>query len=161
MTYEEEFDDLAGLAYRVAYRALGSRAEAEEVAQETMARAYQRWRRVRSHARPWVCRVATNLAIGVLRKRRPEPAAASPDGVDHGTAVADRLQVQQLLSSLPRRQRDVVALRFLADWSEADVARELGVSPGAVKTHTHRALQSLRLAVDDTSELATTEASDA
>jgi DNA-directed RNA polymerase specialized sigma24 family protein len=69
MLFDDEFDDLAALAYRTAFRIVGTRAEAEEIAQETMTKAFVRWRRVSRHARPWVCRVAANEAIGLLRKR--------------------------------------------------------------------------------------------
>jgi RNA polymerase sigma factor (sigma-70 family) len=55
-----------------------------------------------------------------------------------------RIDLQRLLAQLPKRQRDVVVLRYLADLSEADVAAELGISIGTVKSHSHRALRSLR-----------------
>ena len=60
-SFEEAFDGLYHLAYRVAYRLLGRRAEAEDVAQEALARAYVRWFRVEDHAEPWVAKVSTNL----------------------------------------------------------------------------------------------------
>lgn len=143
MTFDEQFDELTQLAYRIAYRLLGNRAEAEEVAQEALIRAYVRWRVVRGHARPWVARVATNLAIGILRKRRHPPAAAPVDG-DDTDLVVDRLELQRHLLTLPRRQREVIALRYLADLSEADVARGLGCSVGAVKRHARRGLDAMR-----------------
>lgn len=109
-----------------------------------MTKAYLRWRRVQSHARPWVCRVAVNGALGVARRRRnPEPNhTATQDSFQ--TGVANRVDLQRLLSSLSRRQRDVIALRYLGDMSEADVAAELGISVGTVKTHTHRGIEILR-----------------
>lgn len=70
MTFDAEFDELAALAYQTAFRILGSRAEAEEVAQDTMVKAYLRWRRVQGHARPWVCRVAANGSLGIVRRRQ-------------------------------------------------------------------------------------------
>jgi RNA polymerase sigma factor (sigma-70 family) len=155
--FEERFDELAGLAHRTAFRILGSRAEAEEVAQETMAKAYARWRRVRDHARPWVCRVAANEAIGVLRKRRsspdlPQQAPAADD------AALDRLDLQQALLTLPRRQREVLVLRYLLDLPERQVADELRISAGAVKTHAHRALGALRASLTLTPEVRSTDA---
>jgi DNA-directed RNA polymerase specialized sigma24 family protein len=69
--FDERFDALSAIAYRVAYRLLGNREDAREVAQEALARAYARWRKVAGHDEPWVARVATNLAIGRWRKRRP------------------------------------------------------------------------------------------
>lgn len=153
MTFDDEFDELAALAYQTAFRILGSRSEAEEVAQDTMTKAYLRWRRVQGHARPWVCRVAVNGALGVLRRRRePEPHQSMVRD-SFQTGVADRVDLQRLLSALSRRQRDVIALRYLADLPEADVAAELGISVGTVKTHAHRGIELLRQRLDDEAPL--------
>lgn len=146
--FERNFDELAALAYRTSYRILGSRAEAEEITQDTLIKAMVRWRTVRPHARPWVCRVAANAALGVVRRRHRQPSQLAVTPVDDPSDAITRIDLQRLLVSLPRRQRGVVVLRFLADLSEADVARELGVSAGSVETHTHRALAALRGALD-------------
>jgi RNA polymerase sigma factor (sigma-70 family) len=65
-----------------------------------------------------------------------------------GTAPEDtadlRLALNAALRSLPRRQRQAIALQYLADLSPADVAAVLHISPGSVKTHVHRGLASLR-----------------
>jgi RNA polymerase sigma factor (sigma-70 family) len=145
--FDDQFDELTALAYRIAYRILGDRGEAEEVAQEAMIRAYTRWRTVQGYPRPWVSRVATNQSIGVLRKRRTPPATATTvlDGAD---VALERMELQRHLVSLPRRQREVVALRYLADLSEADVARGLGCSVGAVKRHARRGLEAMRISLD-------------
>lgn len=143
MTFDDEFDELADLAYQTAFRILGSRSEAEDVAQDTMVKAYLRWGRVQSHARPWVCRVAVNGSLGIVRRRRRRHTATERHG-GPATDVADRVDLQRLLTSLSRRQRDVVVLRYLADLSEAEVAEELGISVGTVKTHAHRGLEALR-----------------
>jgi RNA polymerase sigma factor (sigma-70 family) len=58
------------------------------------------------------------------------------------------MELQRHLVSLPRRQRQVVALRYLADLSEADVARGLGCSVGAVKRHARRGLEAMRISLD-------------
>ena len=50
--FDRRFDDLAAIAYRVAFRVLGDRGDAEDVAQEALARAFARWRTVSSHAEP-------------------------------------------------------------------------------------------------------------
>ena len=145
-SFDESFDDLARIAYRVAYRLLGDRAEAEDVVQETLARAFARWRRVRAYAEPWVTRVATNLAIDVHRRRRPAPDA--PRITTEELATVSRLALVGELSRLPQRQREVIVLRYLADRPEAEVAVTLGVSAGSVKRHAHRGLAALRLALD-------------
>jgi len=142
-TFEEAFDGCYRAAYRVAFKLLDSRADAEDTAQEAMARAYVRWRSIRGFAEPWVSRVAMNLVLDSLRKRRRAVVAYSGTGSEDALAV-ERMDLASALSSLPRRQREVVGLRFLADKSEADVARLLGCSVGTVKQHAHRGLQALR-----------------
>jgi RNA polymerase sigma factor (sigma-70 family) len=69
------------------------------------------------------------------------------DESDPADAAVTRLALAQALRRLPRRQRDVVVLRYLADLSEADVAESLGVSAGSVKQHAHRAVNALRRAL--------------
>jgi RNA polymerase sigma-70 factor (ECF subfamily) len=144
--FETAFAELVSVAYRVGYRLLGDRAAAEDVAQECLARALVNWQRVRHHATPWVVRVATNLALDRVRARKRWGSAApvEPMLADSSSTAALRVTLARQLASLPRRQRDVVALRYLADLSEAEVAGLLGVSPGAVKRHAHRGLAALR-----------------
>ncbi|MET1004313.1 MAG: sigma factor, partial [Propionibacteriaceae bacterium] len=67
--FEDTYDSLLRSAYRVAYRLLGERTAAEDVAAEALARAYSRWSSVADLAHPWVVKVATNLALDVGRKR--------------------------------------------------------------------------------------------
>lgn len=149
-SFEDTFDDLAALAHRVAFRLLGSRVEAEDVAQETLVRAYVRWRRISGHAEPWVARVATNLSLDLLRKRsRRATAAVDPVDGAQDPALSDRLELARLLRGLPRRQREVVVLRYLADRSEAETAAQLDTSVGTVKQHAHRGLAALRIAWTD------------
>ena len=61
--FEDSFNELYRLAYRVSYRILGDRADAEDAAQETMARTHLRWSRLSDRPHGWVVRVSTNLAI--------------------------------------------------------------------------------------------------
>lgn len=146
--FDDRFEVLTAIAYRVAFRLLGDRGEAEEVAQEALARAFARWSVVGRHDEPWVARVATNLAIGRWRRRRPTERFAeslhAPRPVDDAH-VLDRLALLDALSRLPKRQREVVVLRYLADLPERDVAHAMHTSVGTVKQHAHRALQRLRL----------------
>ena len=60
--------------------------------------------------------------------------------------LLDRMELARLLESLPKRQREVVVMRYLADRSEADTAEALGTSVGSVKRHAHRGLVTLRTA---------------
>ena len=156
LVFEEQFEELYTRAYGVAYQLLGRRSEAEDVAQETLARAFVRWRKVRGYAEAWVVRVAGNLAIDGWRRRQrleshadAEDRAASAPGPD-----GQRVDLHRALHALSRRQREVIVLRFLADLPEADVAHALGCSVGSVKQHASRGLAALRIsmAVDDSSD---------
>ncbi len=142
--FEQAFDALYRLAYRVAYRILGDRQEAEDVAQEALARASLRWSRLHDRPEGWVSRVASNLAIDAYRRRRRRPPyPTGPLGVVDAR-LGERGDLVAALRRLPRRQREVVVLRYLADLPEADVARALGCSVGSVKSHGSRGLASLR-----------------
>jgi RNA polymerase sigma-70 factor (sigma-E family) len=153
--FDHRFDDLARLAYRVAYRLLGSRADAEDVAQEALARAAARWRKVEPYAEAWITRVATNLALGQIRRRRPAQAGQNARSAHPGTSAApgsadveQRAALVAGMRALPRRQREVLALRYLGDLSEAQTAEALGCSVGAVKQHASRGLTAMRRHLD-------------
>ena len=142
-SFDERFDALADLAYRVAHRLIGDRGEAEHVAQEALARAYVRWDRVAGFDEAWITRVSTNLAIGYWRRNRidPRPSPDTVAGVDH---LAERIDLARALRRLPKRQREVLALRYLADLTEAQTAERMGCSVGTVKQHASRALRAMR-----------------
>jgi RNA polymerase sigma factor (sigma-70 family) len=144
-TFEAAFADLLVPAFRVALRILGDSSDAEEVAAEAMARALRCWDRVGTmpHRTAWVVRVASNIAVD--RTRRGAPPVAAPRHVpDLAEAATLRLALAAALRGLPRRQREVVALRYLADLPEADVAHSMGISLNSVKKHTSRAVATLR-----------------
>jgi RNA polymerase sigma-70 factor (sigma-E family) len=137
-------------AYRAAYRLLGDRTAAEDVAAEALARAYSRWSSVAGHAVPWVVTVATNLALDVGR-RHARAASHRMELIDEATPdpkLEQRWDLQQALRDLPRRQREVVALRYLGDFSEQATAEALGLSVGTVKSHASRGLSQLRSTVE-------------
>jgi RNA polymerase sigma factor (sigma-70 family) len=143
--FEEAFEALFVAAYRVGHRILGNAEEAKDVASEATARALDGWRRVGAMPSPraWVVRVATNLAIDNVRRRRfsgPASQDARTVSDDNDTSIA----VREMLRRLPRRQRDVLALRYLVDLTEVEVAAVLGISQGSVKRHASRALERLR-----------------
>lgn len=147
-SFEEVFPVLIRDAYRVAYRLLGDRGEAEDVAQEACARAYSRWSSIRDHAEPWCVRVASNLALDLLRARtralkRNERIAAEQSPAT-GASTDDRIDLYAALSKLPKRQRESVILRYLGDLSEAQTADVMGCSVGSVKTHSSRGLAALK-----------------
>ncbi len=145
-TFDGEFDRLFRRAYSVAYRVLWSREDAEDVAIETLAKASLRWSSIGEDPDPWVTTVAVNRAIDQWRRRRRAPA---PERVVEGDGQlgqeAERIDLARSVARLPRRQRQVVTMRYLLDWSEADTADALGCSTGSVKQHLSRGLRSLRL----------------
>ena len=150
--FEEAFPELFRVAYRAAYRVTGDAAAAEDAASEALVRAGLRWRRIGERAGPWVVRVATNLAIDQTRRRAREhradrsgPAAAA-GGVE---SVPAHVDLHRALRALPRRQRQVVALRYFGDLSEREIAAELGMAPGSVKSHASRGLAALRARLAD------------
>src|SRR5690349_1185772 len=101
------FDELYGLALRVALRIVGERAAAEDVAAEALARAYDRWDRIGDARVAWTVRVTTNLAIDVTRRREAPAEHVEPDGaIDPADAVAVRLALIAALRALPERQRE-------------------------------------------------------
>ena len=140
----------------------GDRLLAEELAQEALARAIERWPRVGSMASPeaWTYRTAFNLARSSFRRAAAERRArarvgASPPALpDQAEVVA----VRDAVHALPARQRQVVIARFYAGLDVAETARVLGCREGTVKAHTFKALGNLRNAgltddeetVDDT-----------
>ena len=85
-------------------------------------------------------------ASGASASDRPDRCLGPRPPTDEH--LHDRLELVRLLRELPRRQRDVVVLRYVADLSEADVAAALGCSVGSVKRHAHRGLAALRVAID-------------
>lgn len=151
-SFTASFAGLYSSAFHAAYRLLGNRQEAEDVAQEACTRACLRWNRLIKYGdtpKPWVVRVATNLAIDQYRRHQRALANGSvaPTAVD--AVDARRVDLHRALDQLTRRQRDVVVLRYVADLSEADTAAALGCAPGTVKSHATRGLAALRAALGE------------
>lgn len=130
----------------------GDRAVAEELAQDALARACRDWKRVRRLGAPgaWVHRVAINLANSYFRRRAAEARARRQlqghQRVDRrpGLDPAAALAIRNAVSSLPRRQRTALILRFYVGLSVRDVALLMECPEGTVKTLTSKAIRSLR-----------------
>lgn len=159
---DDEFRDaypaLFAVAYQAAFRLCGDRPAAQDLAQEALARAYVHWPRLDERREGWV--VATTVRLGIdrwRRQQREQRGAVAPVEVPVDSATADRIDMLRLLAKLPRRQREVAALRYLEDWSEREVAAALGCSVGSVKRHAARASAALRTALEPRAQ--TTEAS--
>jgi RNA polymerase sigma factor (sigma-70 family) len=143
-SFEAAFDELFPRAVRLANRLLNDRAAAEDVAAESLARAYARWPKVGGlpYRDGWVLKVATNLCIDRLRRRVPE---VWPEVVaDFEDGVELRLALNAALLTLAPRQRQAITLHYLGGLSDQEVAQALGISLGSVKTHIHRGLKGLR-----------------
>lgn len=128
----------------------GDAALAEELAQEALARALLHWDRVAKARSPgaYVHRVAMNLANSHFRRRRAAGRALARHGpgeeVHRDPPVADVLAVRQAVGQLPRRQRQIVVLRYRSELSFAEIAEVLGMTVGAAKALHHRAAGRLR-----------------
>jgi RNA polymerase sigma factor (sigma-70 family) len=147
--FQEAFPDLYLTAYRVSYRILGDVARAEDAAAEATARALVSWRRVgrMQHRNGWVARVAGNVAIDEVRRqnrRRDVPETNGGLAADGTEATVLRLALGAAMAELSGRQREVIALRYLADLDEAEVSRALGISVNSVKKHAARGKAALR-----------------
>lgn len=123
---------------------------AEDILQTALAKTYTRWRRVRAgSADAYVRKVLATTYLSWWRRRwRAEvPTAELPERPAADTTSADtelRVTVTDALRRLPTRQRAVLMLRFHADLTESATARAMGVTVGTVKSHTARALATLR-----------------
>ena len=146
--FQEAFPGLFLAAYQISYRVLGDVTAAEDAAAEAVARALVSWRRIGrlDHRTAWVARVAGNLSIDEIRRarrRRDRPEVMAPSLEATEDAVL-RLTVGAALAALSTRQREVIALRYLADLDEAEVSRVLGISVNSVKKHANRGRAALR-----------------
>jgi RNA polymerase sigma factor (sigma-70 family) len=132
------------------WRILGSESAAEDAAAEAFTRALVRWSRLQSHPNrdAWIHRVATNVALDLLRKQRREDPRRAEASHEELTAPPGGpnldVDVRRALATLPRRQREVIVLRHVVGFSEAETADALGVSVNTVKTHGSRAMSALR-----------------
>jgi RNA polymerase sigma-70 factor (sigma-E family) len=126
----------------------GDRGVAEELAQEALARTWERWTKVRRMPNPsaWTYRVAFNLATSWFRRRAAETRARQRDQPvaqtlpDHAQAVA----VRAAIAALPPRRRTAMVLRYYLDLSVADTAEVMSCSPGTVKALCAQATAVLR-----------------
>jgi RNA polymerase sigma factor (sigma-70 family) len=127
---------------------------AADVVQDAFVQAGRHWSRISGYDDParWLRRVAINRALSVRRGRRRQDAAlhrlAGPATTDDGEPALD---FDAALDRLPRGQRAVVALFYVADLPVTEIARVLDIAPGTVKSQLHDARNALapQLEVDD------------
>lgn len=148
-TFVERFADLHRTAYRASFAILGRRNDAEDCAQEALARTMVRWNKVQSHAPAFTAKVATDAA---LDRSRHAGKTVLRDGATlamlggHVDPMLDRRRDLVIaIHALPKRQREAIALRYFADLPESDTAAAMKCTVGTVKATTTKALQKLRL----------------
>jgi RNA polymerase sigma factor (sigma-70 family) len=144
--YESARDD----CLRIVLLNVGDRQLAEDLVAEAFAKAWVSWRKVRNYQAPraWVVRAALNANVSRWRRRRREVVLDGYDvavPADDGGVLSGELAAA--LRGLPLRQREVVTLRLLLDLDTETTARLLGIAPGTVGVHLHRAAETLRSAL--------------
>jgi RNA polymerase sigma-70 factor (ECF subfamily) len=163
--FEEEALELSDQVYQVARRLTGSREEAEDLVQETYARAFRAWRSFEpgTNLRAWLFRILTNLNIDRGRKIQRSPdvqpleetdyflynklESTTPDGTPDERRVVERLSQNDAVSALaelPHDFRDVVLLVDLADFTYSDAAQILDIPIGTVMSRLHRGRRILK-----------------
>ena len=155
--FEAFFMRHRSVIFRTAYGLTGDRHAAEEVLQDTFARAYRHRASLRPDVSPvpWLHRVAMNLCYSRLDRRRidarPIDEATATVAADRSVEPAERAEkaelqliVRQGIAALPEKQRSVVVLYYLQGLSLQETAATLDIALGTVKSRLHYALRSLR-----------------
>ena len=163
--FEEEALELSDQVYRVARRLVGSREEAEDLMQETYARAFRSWRQYTpgTNLRAWLLRILTNLNIDRGRRKQRAPDMQPLEEGDYflynrleetgsdGNADEDRVverlsqdDVVEALAEVPHDFRDVLVLVDIGDFSYADAAQILDIPIGTVMSRLHRGRRILK-----------------
>ena len=166
--FEEDALELADQVYRVARRLVSTREEAEDLMQETYARAFRSWRSFQpgTNMRAWLLRILTNLNIDRGRRVQRAPDTQpleegdyflynklEEDGGSAEARVDDRLSQDDAvaaLSAVPHDFRDVIVLVDIGDFSYADAAQILDIPVGTVMSRLHRGRRILKGALAET-----------
>jgi RNA polymerase sigma-70 factor (ECF subfamily) len=167
--FEEEALELADQIYRVARRLVSTREEAEDLVQETYARAFRSWRSYTpgTNLRAWLFRILTNLNIDRGRREQRAPdfqpmeegdyylynRLEQEGDVEDEQRIVERLSqdsVVQALSSVPHNFRDVLVLVDIGDFSYQDAAQILDVPIGTVMSRLHRGRRILKKELAET-----------
>jgi RNA polymerase sigma-70 factor, ECF subfamily len=166
--FEEEALDLSDQVYGVARRLVGSREEAEDLVQETYARAFRSWHSYTpgTNLRAWLLRILTNLNIDRGRRAQRAPDSQPLEEGDYflynrieaATGETEEEQVLQrlsqdniaeALSEVPHDFRDVVVLVDIGEFSYADAAQILDIPIGTVMSRLHRGRRILKKELAD------------
>jgi RNA polymerase sigma-70 factor (ECF subfamily) len=161
--FEEEALELSDQVYRVARRLVSSREEAEDLVQETYARAFRNWRSFQpgTNLRAWLFRILTNLNIDRGRREQRAPAFEPIEEGDYflynrleeagGSSDEERIverlsqdEVVSALAAVPHDFRDVIVLVDIGDFSYTDAAQILDIPVGTVMSRLHRGRRVLK-----------------
>lgn len=142
--------------YRHAWRLLGERDAAEDVVQDTFVKLWRHGHRWQPDAplKAWLYRVADNLALDVLRRRRPivemleEPSDTSPNAQRQVEDAMELSRLQALVDALPSRQRTALLLCRLEGLSLREAAETMDCTEEAVEALLGRARRTLRVQMD-------------
>ena len=170
---EREFRDFAkarsGPLLRTAYLLTGDHHHAEDLLQVTLTKLFVAWPRVRHKeaAEAYARRTLVTTYTSWRRRKswHEQPTDLAADGSalidaihpDGSADLAEHDRLWRCLHTLSRQQRAVVVLRFVEDASVDEAARMLGITTGSVKTHTSRALATMRIRLDQAEDAAITE----
>jgi RNA polymerase sigma-70 factor (ECF subfamily) len=155
--------------YSYAYYRIGNHHDAEDLTEQTFLQAYRHFERAQRESdgrplRPWLIRIAHNLAANYYRDRSRRPQTHLEDAAivsaphDTETLVEGRQELHDVLagvSSLPDDRREALIMRFALGMDNREIARALGRTEGATKVLIHRAIKQLeeRLAAAENGEL--------
>jgi RNA polymerase sigma-70 factor, ECF subfamily len=143
--------------YSYAYYRVGNHHDAEDLTEQTFLQAYRHFERAQRESngrplRPWLIRIAHNLAANYYRDRARKPTAAledaGPISAPHDTekVVEGRDELKRILAGvqdLPDDRREALIMRFALGMDNREIARALGRSDGATKVLIHRAIRQL------------------
>jgi RNA polymerase sigma-70 factor, ECF subfamily len=152
------YDEHAAALWRYAVRLTGDGARAEDVVQETLLRAWQHPEVVDDSERPvraWLFTVARNMIIDERRSSRFRNEVSPPDGAperagpDEVKGALDRLLIGDAVAQLSAEHRAVIRRSYYQGWTTAQIAEDLQIAEGTVKSRLHYAVRALRLALQE------------
>lgn len=165
---QSAYEDIVNLyqhkLYQVCYRMLGSKEEAEDITQEAFVRAYINLHSFDQKRKfsTWIYRIATNLCIDRIRKKKPDyyldAEVAGTEGLDMYSQIAadeqlpeetlEQMELQERIqyeiSRLPDKYRAVIVLKYIEELSLQEISEILEMPLGTVKTRIHRGREALR-----------------
>jgi RNA polymerase sigma-70 factor (ECF subfamily) len=147
--YEANYERLVVQLFAVT----GNLQDAQDVVQEAFARAFVRWHRLHAYDLPtaWVRRVAFHLALQGLRRARRTLGLSGRAGLprEPQQLAADQVELVDALGRLPLRYRQVLALHYLGDLPVEEIARDLTLPVGTIKSRLARARQHLAAQLEE------------